>query len=222
MNRRPALSRRLLLPLFGSLLLVAGCASVESGPAPAPVAAGPVALLAVLPAEPFIDPDVPTSAETREQLETGSEVANGALAQYFSGSKTARLVSPEQVAGRAPVSAGNRQALLREIGSNLGADAVLAVTVRRYVERGGGEYAVKQPASAAFDYVLLEVESGKLLCGGTFDETQQPLSSNLFSFGKAAARGFKWVTPARLLQDGLTDRLDNCAVTREAVGSPAP
>jgi hypothetical protein len=69
---------------------------------------------------------------------------------------------------------------------------------------------VAHPASIAFDYKLLEAGSGRTLCSGVFDETQQALSENIFDFARFTKRGLKWITGEALAREGLEQRLSNC------------
>jgi len=110
---------------------------------------------------------------------------------------------------------GNPLATARYIGQQMGVDAVMLTLVSRYTERDGGDYSVNQPASVSFKYQLIHVPTGKELCMGVFDETQQTLLSNLFSFSKASSRGFKWVKAEQLTREGLNEKLNDCQYLTE-------
>lgn len=69
----------------------------------------------------------------------------------------------------------------RELARETGADAVLFGTVYRFQERIGPRYAAAQPASVSFDLALYSVAADEVVWKGQFDETQQPLSSNIFN-----------------------------------------
>ena len=71
-------------------------------------------------------------------------------------------------------------------------------------------YGVKEPAAVTFDYRLYEVNEGKVLCHGRFDERQQSVMENLLTLGKASSRGFSWITAEQLMREGLKERLDQC------------
>ncbi len=77
----------------------------------------------------------------------------------------------------------------------------IQVSVYRFDERKGGNFAVEKPASVGFHMHLME---GKVV-GRTFefDETQKPLLNNLLEFGKFVNRGAKWVTAKQLAKEGL-------------------
>ena len=107
-------------------------------------------------------------------------------------------------------AAGDRLSQMKALGAKLNSNAVLEVTVTRFHERDGSELAVNRPASAAFAVVLTHVENGKVLWDASFDETQEPLSTNLLAIGKAKSRGFKWITVEELVRQGLKERLAEC------------
>ncbi|WP_067617373.1 hypothetical protein [Dissulfuribacter thermophilus] len=93
--------------------------------------------------------------------------------------------------------------LIQAFGRDLGADAVLYGVIYRYHERMGGDYAASKPASVAFALHLIRVQDGKVLWHYNFDETQRPLTSNLFKFGLFKETGMKWVTAEKLGEIGL-------------------
>jgi hypothetical protein len=92
---------------------------------------------------------------------------------------------------------------LRRIGELVYADAIISGRVLRYRERIGGDIGVKSPASVAFVLDLIDVQRGDVVWSGRFDETQKSLTENIFSFGDARDRGFKWLTAEQLMQDGV-------------------
>ncbi len=110
------------------------------------------------------------------------------------------IVPPEE-AVRVPGSLGpGGGAVLRR---QFGVDAVLTGTVRRFVDRQGGPGGTHRPASVWFR-LELHTPDGDLLWSGTYDETQQALSDDLGSLGRAWQRGFRWVTAADLAGYGAS------------------
>ncbi|MBU3984426.1 MAG: hypothetical protein KJ985_13395 [Proteobacteria bacterium] len=103
-----------------------------------------------------------------------------------------------------------RVAQMKALGAKLDSNAVLDITVTRFHERDGSDLSVNSPASAAFQMVLTHVDSGMVLWAASFDETQEALSSNLLSLGKARNRGFKWITVEELVSQGVKERLADC------------
>ncbi len=99
--------------------------------------------------------------------------------------------------------------LIQHFGKELGADAVLYGIIYRYREREGKDYSVERPASVAFALYLIRVKDGKVLWKYNFDETQRPLTSNLFKFKLFKEAGMKWVTARKLGEIGLKRAVDD-------------
>ena len=97
--------------------------------------------------------------------------------------------------------------LMVKVGKNFQADALIMGRVYRYQERIGTKLAADTPASVAFDVLLLEADSGRLLWEGHFKETQKSLSENLYNFRKFFKRGGKWLTAAELTDIGVEEVL---------------
>ena len=94
-----------------------------------------------------------------------------------------------------------------EIGRVLNADAIFAGYIYRFRERVGTEYSVDFPASVAFGIHFIRVEDGRVLWSAQFDETQQPLSDDLFRLGLFLRRKGKWITAKEMAISGLDDML---------------
>jgi len=99
-----------------------------------------------------------------------------------------------------------------EIGRALNADAIFAGYIYRFRERIGGEYSVDLSASVAFDIHLIRVEDGRVLWSAHFDETQLPLSDDLFRLGLFLRRKAKWITAKEMAISGLEDMLKDFSV----------
>jgi hypothetical protein len=95
------------------------------------------------------------------------------------------------------------------LGKAVGATAVLCGTVTRYRQREGSAYGVTRPASVAFDMQLVSVASGKVLWTGRFDETQEPLASNLLDWWQFWEVGPRWMTAEELTHLGVERLLDD-------------
>ena len=106
--------------------------------------------------------------------------------------------------------------LLIETGRALKADWVLSGYIFRFRERVGGKYSVDLPASVAFDIHLIRVADGRLLWSNHFDETQQPLSENLFKLGSFLKRKAKWITANEMAVSGLKNILKTFPVLNKA------
>jgi len=89
------------------------------------------------------------------------------------------------------------------VGQALGADAVLGGFIYRFQDRTGQDYGVAEAASVAFDLHLVRVLDGRIQWSGRVDETQQPLSNNIYNIKKFISRGGKWVTSRQMARGGL-------------------
>ncbi|MGD9231738.1 MAG: hypothetical protein PVJ20_13060 [Desulfobacterales bacterium] len=105
--------------------------------------------------------------------------------------------------------------LLIETGRALKADLVLSGYIFRFRERVGGKYSVDLPASVAFDIHLIRVADGHLLWSDHFDETQRPLSENLFQLGSFLQRKAKWITANEMAEYGLKNILKTFPVSNK-------
>jgi hypothetical protein len=113
------------------------------------------------------------------------------------------LIAGERVAGvYRRVSAASLKTPLRQIlcdvGKELGAEGMVIGYVYRFREREGEPFAVKKPASVAFDIHLIRVEDGVLVWREVFDRTQSSLMEDLLQ-----ASSWKWVTAEELAAWGM-------------------
>lgn len=191
--------------IASSLFLFAGCGGQKPTTKAEPVASVPVSCIAVMPAMPAADYDDPATQESRDALLKGSRVLNDLLKQELAGQKV-RFVAEHDVELGSP-SLEKARAIAQQYQCN----AVLDLTLSRYVERVGGDYGVKQPAAVTFAYRLYETDEGKVLCHGRFDEQQQSLMENLFTLPKARSRGLTWLTAEELARDGLHQKFGECS-----------
>ncbi|MBU2054566.1 MAG: hypothetical protein KJ936_07705 [Proteobacteria bacterium] len=118
------------------------------------------------------------------------------------------LIAGERVAGvfrrisATSLKAPLRQ-VIREVGSELGAEGVVSGYVYRFRERKGVSYAVEQPASVAFEIHLLRVSDGALVWKGYFDRTQSSLMEDLLQVSSFYRGRGRWVTAEELAEEGL-------------------
>ncbi len=92
------------------------------------------------------------------------------------------------------------------LGKEVGADGVIFGRVFRFHKRVGTEYGVTQPASVWFELGLVAVSNGRVVWQGRFDQTQEPLSSNLLDWWIFWRAGPRWVSSSELAGLGV-DRL---------------
>lgn len=156
-----------------------------------------------------------TSPQIKKQLQNGTEAMDQILSEYFADNSKIRLLSPEEVDSFSPGYSAQRSGQAQFIGKALHSEAVMLWELQRYNERSGTNYAVQSPASVAFTYRLLHTESGKTLCVGSFDETQQSITENLLSLKKIASRGFKWIPVFDLAKEGVAAKLPTCTYLQE-------
>jgi TolB-like protein len=100
----------------------------------------------------------------------------------------------------APVS---EIARIKKMGELVFADAVITTKMQRYRERVGDEWGVKSPASVAFVLDLIDVRRGDVIWSARFDETQKPLSENIFALGDISQRGVRWLSAEQLMHEGV-------------------
>jgi len=198
--------------LFCSVFLLSSCSSMSSAPVAKDQApAFATNCLAVLPATSFVQFDESVPVAEKEQLEDGVLVLDRILEKYFISRSDVRLVSDGQISGMDKNLPAKPLARARVIADRLSCNAVLETTLRRYRDREGGQYTAQNPASVAFEYRLIAIPEGTVLCRGAFDETQQSLMENLLSFHSARERGFSWITSEQLMKEGVRDRFKECA-----------
>jgi len=206
-----ALKKAAFLLVVSLSFILAGCGAGNKGT----LKQGPpciVTRIAILPAVAALDYDNgPVSPAQTKSLNQGVRTMNALLRQKFEGRKGFRFVSEEQISGFTETLPLQALALARMVGGKVGCNAVLQTTVRRYRERVGGKYTAEEPAAVAFDVRLIEVDNGRIICDGKYDEVQQSLLENLFALAKAKQRKFSWVTAADLMRDGLNDKLSSCS-----------
>ncbi len=148
----------------------------------------------------------PEGSGPNPELTAGAEVLSSLLAEYFQDRPEIKLVDHDLQDGLR-LSSGNVLVQARAVGRELGTDAVLMTTVNRFVERVGSRYSAERTASVAFDFRLVDVASGQTLWFGAHDETQKTVMENIFLLGRAAGRGFKFVTAAELAREGVASKL---------------
>ncbi|WP_163339121.1 hypothetical protein [Desulfopila sp. IMCC35008] len=187
------------------LLALVSCSSkqpVASGDSPQQVA--PLSAIALLPVRILAEEGTDSGGE---QLQKGAMIANSLLRDELGGKATIQVVSTAQLNKIGSGVTGGLGATIAELGRQLGCDGVLVTTLRRYKERQGGEYAVDAPASVSFKMTLISTDDQRVLWVADFNETQESLMENIFSFGKAQSRGFKWITVEELMTQGIKERL---------------
>jgi hypothetical protein len=123
------------------------------------------------------------------------------------------VISGDRVAGvYRRVSAESLKApllkVLRDAGSELGADGIVIGYLYRFRERKGEPFAVEHPASVAFEIHLIRVGDGVLVWRGAFDRKQGSLMEDLFQLPSFFREKGRWVTAGELAEEGLAKMLE--------------
>ncbi len=105
-----------------------------------------------------------------------------------------------------------------QLGKELGCDFVAIGFVFRFEERIGSSMGVERPASVGFDLHLYRLKDGGEVWRGKMDETQRPLSENLFKIGSFFRRKAKWLTAEELASVGMDEALRRLPVGTELEG----
>ena len=207
-----AKSLRMFLGCCCAVLLFSACSSkstIDSNVEVTPDRV-PLSCIAVLPASTSVVKDETIDYEKAQALEKGAVYATEVIQQLLQGQAKVRIVSAHQLSTYEPDVSGGISGTVAALGQKLDCDAVLLTTVRQYRQRQGTEYAVDAPAAVDFFMVLRHSTDGNILWSADFREEQQSVLSNIFTFGKAKSRGFKWVTVEHLMAEGIKDRLKDC------------
>jgi hypothetical protein len=130
------------------------------------------------------------------------------------------VIPPEDVA-RALQSAGiPADAKLDQIAAlahhKFGANLVVMGQVTRYRDRRGENLGASSPASVGFLVTLYQAPAATRLWSASFDETQAPLSSNVFNMGRYPGGGTRWLTAEELSRwgaEGVADAFPVSAVS---------
>ena len=207
--------RTLTLVLLSLLLLSVGCSKKTDTSPASQVPDYAVTCVGVLPVAIADNFDEIVPAAEKKQLQNGVQVLNELLKQQFISRPDVRLVSDGQISGMDDNLPAQPLARARVVADRLSCNTVLETTLRRYKDRVGGQYTAKDPASVAFDFRLIAIPEGTVLCSGTFDEVQQSVMENLFNFKTATERGFTWVTAEQLMREGLRARFSECPYLTE-------
>lgn len=191
-------------------ILLVSCSSKPASVSEPPQLVDSISRIAVLPVRTLAEEGSQLSVAGTAELKSGALYSDTILREELAGNPKAVLVYPADLDRVTAGVTGGLAATIASLGSDLGCDAVLLTTIRRYKQRMGGEYAVDAPASASFQMRLVETATQRVIWVADFNETQESLLSNILSFGKAQSRGFKWITVEDLTAQGLRERLAEC------------
>jgi hypothetical protein len=94
-----------------------------------------------------------------------------------------------------------------QLGRELNLDFLFVGVLFRFEERIGSSLGVEKPASVSFDVHLFRLRDERMVWEGKFDETQRPLSENLFKIGSFFRRKAHWLTAEELAGVGMDEML---------------
>jgi len=106
------------------------------------------------------------------------------------------------------------------LGKEFMVDYVMIGILFRFEERIGSSLGVERPASVAFDLHLIRLKDGVRVWDGKMDETQRPLSENLFQVGSFVRRKAKWLTAEELAEVGMEEMLKKLPGAKELEERP--
>ncbi len=192
-------------------LMIGGCGKKEKQ---AVIVKNPnisLSCIGVLPVTVKVD-----NAQTNQPAGNGKALQDGVLEmdkllqKQFMAGKDIRFISSAQVNGLEGSDSEDTLSTAQKAADFLSCNGILQVTLHRYRQRVGGAYTASVPASVAFSYRLIDVNSKTVLCSGRFDETQQSVMANLYTFNSARKRGFTWITAEELLREGMQEKFQEC------------
>lgn len=150
---------------------------------------------------PFASPS-PVGTEVADK--SASELLANFVYSTMASTANWQIVSESEMREAEQSSARtNGLARIRKLGELVYADAVITSRIQRYRERVGDEWGAKSPASVAFVLDLIDVRRGDIVWSARFDETQKPLSENIFALGDVSQRGVRWLSAAQLTHEGV-------------------
>lgn len=204
------LSAILLLPLFSSCTL--GPGNFQSRHSTDLGARG-IRRIAVLPPELTAVEAKAKAPSPSTQDKSGKKEPAAILSDLIystvAGLPRWQIVSDREVREVLPmVSQGTEVGRVKRLGEMVYADAVLSARMIRFRERVGEEWGVQSPASVAFVIDLWDARRGDIVWSGQFDETQKPLSQNIFGIGEFTQRGARWLTAEQLTHEGVKKAVD--------------
>lgn len=198
----PRLARPLLIAACA--LLLAGCAQVvktQAFPGLEQAQSGASAV-AVAP----FDARGRGGVSTTEGPEAeGAPVVARQVAEAIAA-RGVKVIPPEDVA-RSLQSAGvpadaKPDQIAAMVQQKFGANLLLMGQVSRYRDRKGENLGAASPASVGFSVTLYQAPAATRLWSAGFDETQAPISSNLFNLGRYPGGGTRWLTADELSKWG--------------------
>ncbi len=211
--------------LTAALLTMCACGGATIAPGAAPAGVDAVLVLPFQDMSKVYDADAHVRCplcgqvfQIGEVAEYGPDVLTDHLSRLLDARADLQTAPPAQARGIRSelLDAHGTEILDRflfvEIGRRTGADAVMAGYVYRFRERVGASYGVDAPASVAFDLHLIRSADAAIIWSGHFDETQQPLTDDLFKLESFLQRKGRWVSATEMAEAGLEKMLQRVSL----------
>jgi hypothetical protein len=203
------------------LALLAGCVAKESQQPAAVQAPADMQLLAVLPVEPAAAPAASGGSPPLPADDAGLAVT-AQIYRVLADQTEFRFVpdlTVSDVLGTPAVRRANGVVdRAVALGKEVGADGVIFGRVYRFHKRVGTEYGASQPASVWFELGLVQVSSGDIVWKGSFDKTQEPLTSNLLNWWMFWRGGPRWFSAGELAGLGIDQLFEDMTESVNAEG----
>ncbi len=194
---------------FAVILSVSGCAGNDNDSSTKAADKLPqLSCIAVLPTVVSVDNHA-VNAVDKHNLTDGAAFIDTALAEELGENDKFELLNEMQLSAMLSDSWAGRMQQFQTISQATGCNGVMETTLVRYQQRVGSTMSATVPASVAFSMELVEGESGTGVWSASFNETQQALTDNIFSFKKAESRHFQWISVEQLVRDGVKSRLSH-------------
>jgi hypothetical protein len=174
----------------------------------------PLASLLVLPVDPVVSIKERSNEAKLTELQDGAAVMDELVKDYLNSLAIPNVsfLAENQLESYIGEQTGSRLSLAVKVARKMEKEAVLCLRLIRFSERQGNKYSVSTPASLSFEFRLVDARSGEMLCSGNFDESQESLFSNIFSF--SGKKSFRWLQIREFAEDALRQKLDSCPVLK--------
>ena len=96
---------------------------------------------------------------------------------------------------------------LQALAQHKGADSLILGFLYAFRDRSGGDYGVESPAHVAFELVLVQADTGRIIWQRTFKETQKSLSEDLLQLKNFIKRRGRWVSAQEMAKGALKEML---------------
>ena len=96
---------------------------------------------------------------------------------------------------------------LQALGRRKGADTIMVGYLYAFRDRTGSDYGVDSPAHVAFELVLVQSKSGRIIWQRSFEETQKSLSEDLLKLKSFLKRKGRWVSAQEMAKGALKEML---------------